>query len=304
LAWLTRDAAGPLASRSLGIIGHGNCGSRVALRAEAFGLRVLRCDPPLAERDPDFVSVPFEETLAADFVTLHVPLTRVGDGAHPTYHMIDATALARMHEGAYLLNTSRGAAVDSEALIDVLADGRIAGAVLDVYEGEPEPVEELLRLPVLTTPHIAGYAVEAKRRGAIVVYEAMCRAFGVQPRDTGDLLRGGLEPRVGVPVDFPVGGRTEVDADAAFRALLAAIYDIGATSRELKGTIGREGRRRLFDAMRRDYEKACGRHELAAYRVGFGDSVGPDLRAEVARRGAGFGMKVDASGAHFVLHAR
>ncbi|GAG07295.1 unnamed protein product, partial [marine sediment metagenome] len=78
LAYLTRDEAEPLRNKSIGIVGYGNCGSRAARRAAGFGMKVLRNDPPLEERDNSFVSDPLQEVLQADFVSLHVPLTREG----------------------------------------------------------------------------------------------------------------------------------------------------------------------------------------------------------------------------------
>jgi len=299
LLHLTGAQTGPLRGRTLGIIGNGNCGSRVARRAAGFGMKVLRCDPPLAERDPGFVSDTFEETIAADFVTCHVPLTRQGESAYPTYHLIGGAELASMKPGACLINSSRGAVVDSAALAARLREGNIS-AVLDVFEGEPEPMPELIERASLATPHIAGYAVEAKRRGAIVVYEAMCRAFGVQPRDTSDLLTGGFAPELGVPVAFDNGPVSQA-ADAAVRALLSRIYDIGATSRELKATLDSPERGALFDAMRKNYERDYARHELSLYRVGFAEGVGADLRRQITKRLRGFGIRTVDADAHFIL---
>ena len=303
LGRLTRDAAAPLSEMSLGIVGHGNCGSRVARRAEGFGMRVLRCDPPLAERDARFVSDAPAEALAADFVTLHVPLTHASESRYPTHYMIGAEQLAQMKRSAYLLNSSRGAVVDSDALISALTRGTIAGAVLDVYEGEPHPPPELIGLPVLSTPHIAGYAIEAKRRGAVVIYEGICRALGIEPRDTGALLMRGFRPPSAVRVEFGRRASSAATADAAVRSLMARIHDIGATSDELKATLSSDRPGELFDAMRRNYERDHGRHELALYRVGFDDSVGSGLRAEIGRRAAGFGIQVADRDPHYVLSA-
>lgn len=309
LTYLTRDDEVPLSQKSLGIIGVGNCGSRVARRAEGFGMRILRCDPPLAERDPLFRSDAFEDAMGADFVTLHVPLTRLGESNHPTHHMIGKAALSLMKGDAYLLNTSRGAVVDSRAVVRALEGGAIAGAVLDVYEGEPEPAADLIRLPVVATPHIAGYAVEAKRRGATAIYEQVCRVLGVEPQDTRSLLLRGFGPPKGVRVAFRAhgegasGAHDAMDSDGAVRCLMASIHDISATSRELKETLrsGRLGE--LFDRMRRDYERDYARHELAFYRVGFDESVQPGLRAAVARKLDGFGIEVTDREPHYVLHA-
>jgi erythronate-4-phosphate dehydrogenase len=300
LAHLTGRQERPLGGRSLGIIGHGNCGSRVARRAAGFGMKVVAYDPPLAERDRSFASAAFEEAIASDFVTCHVPLTRQGESAYPTYHMIGQAELACMRPGACLINSSRGAVVDSGALARALKEGAV-DAVLDVYEGEPEPPAELIERAALATPHIAGYAIEAKRRGAVVVYEAMCRAFGLRPRDTTPLLMRGFSPPGGQPVTFSARGEPDAAADRAVRALFSRIYDISATSAELKGTLKSGERGRLFDAMRKDYEKAYARHELAAYTAGFDGSVGEELRRAISRRLGGFGTRVVEDGANYVL---
>jgi erythronate-4-phosphate dehydrogenase len=304
VAWLTRDSARPLSDMSMGIIGCGNCGSRVARRAEGFGMGVLRNDPPLAEQCPEFQSDALEEVLRGDFVTLHVPLTRKGEGTHPTYHMIGSAELGRMRPSAYFINSSRGAAVESGALMAALRSGVIAGAVLDVFEGEPEPLSELISLPAIATPHIAGYAVEAKRRGAVVIYEHVCRRFGVAPMDAAPLLMRGFRPPLRESVEFDARGGPALAADNALRALLAHTHDIAATSRELKATLASGRRGELFDRMRKDYERDCGRRELASYNVSFGGAMDPDLRPAIGERLAGFGIQVSERDPHYVLRPR
>ncbi len=301
LGHLTRGRRRPLAESSLGIVGLGNCGSRVARRAEGFGMRVVRCDPPLAEREPGFVSEPLEEALGADFVTLHVPLTQADECRHPTGHMIDAGRLALMRRDARLINTSRGGVVDSQALVEALTAGSIGGAVLDVFEGEPEPPAALIALAELATPHVAGYAVEGKRRGAVVIHQGICRAFGVEPRPSAELLLAGFEAPRRQAVEFAMAPDDALAADNALRALFAATHDIAAVSSELKATIGADQRGALFDRMRRDYERDYARHELAVYRVGIAASVGAGLRREIARRLKGFGVTVSDESPHYVL---
>jgi len=158
-------------------------------------------------------------------------------------------------------------------------------------------------MPLLATPHIAGYAVEAKRRGAAVIYEQTCRALGLEPMDTQPLLMRGFEPPEGVRVEFNPTGPSELAADGAVRALLGAIHDVSATSDELKATVGRKQRGALFDAMRKNYERDCGRRELASYTVGFDESVAAGLRSAVVRRADGFGMAVADAAPHYVLAA-
>jgi D-lactate dehydrogenase len=173
-----------LYGKTLGVVGAGKIARRVLAIAGGFGMRRLACDvreePELAARI-GFEYVPLDELLArSDVVSLHVPHTP------QTHHLIDAAALARMKPTAILVNTARGGVVDSQALIDALRGGRIAGAALDVLEGEHTIGEEaeivssaydaealkqivrntaLLRMDnVIVTPHNAFNSEEALGR--------------------------------------------------------------------------------------------------------------------------------------------
>jgi erythronate-4-phosphate dehydrogenase len=166
-----------LDGKCLGVVGCGNIGRRVARRGAALGLSVLQNDPPRAEREANasdaFASVPLDEVLAAaDILTLHVPLTH--SGPHPTHHLINAAALDRLGPNAWLLNTSRGAVVDSGALRKALETGARGPTVLDVWEHEPTPAPGLLRRVDIATPHIAGYALDGKVRGTRMLHDALC----------------------------------------------------------------------------------------------------------------------------------
>lgn len=151
-----------LRGRTLGIIGLGRIGSRVAKKA-ALGLdmEVLAYDPyvdrPTYNGPAAFVDE-LEDLLArADFVTLHVPLT------DETRNMINAERMAQMKDGAYLINTSRGAAVDEAALATALQSSHLAGAGIDVFSTEPPHLEHpLQKAPnTLLTPHVAGLSDRA-----------------------------------------------------------------------------------------------------------------------------------------------
>jgi D-3-phosphoglycerate dehydrogenase len=150
-----------LAGRTLGIIGCGRIGSKVAARALGLGFRVIAYDRYRPDADLRALGVTpraFNEVLAeADYLTLHVPLTA------ETRHLIDGAALAKMKPEAMLVNTSRGPVIDESALIDALTAGRLAGAGLDVFEAEPlDPASPLRSLEhVVLTPHVAAYSMES-----------------------------------------------------------------------------------------------------------------------------------------------
>jgi len=161
--WLGDEVTG----KTVLVVGTGRIGKSFIKKAVGFDMDVLCYDP--AYQDAKFVEsvrrvmkvrheeslstrpqtidyVPFEEGLArADFVTLHVNLTRPGEAAEPTFHLMDERRLRLMKKGAYLVNTSRGPVVDEKALARALKEGWIGGAALDVFETEPLPADSPLR---------------------------------------------------------------------------------------------------------------------------------------------------------------
>ena len=163
--------------KSLGIIGFGAVGRRLAQRAFGFGMAVQAYDPyvtPDAVEEAGVTPVGLAELLAgSDFISVHVPLT------DETRHLIGVGELATMRPTAYLVNTARGPIVDEAALAAALRDGVIAGAGLDVYEEEPlAPDSPLLALDeVVLTPHIAGWAMEAQVRAQESVVKDVARVL-------------------------------------------------------------------------------------------------------------------------------
>lgn len=156
-----------LSGKTLGVIGMGRIGSGVATRANAFGMRVLASDPFIssarAETSGATLTSLDEVLRAADFLTLHVPLS------HQTTNLIGAAQLAAMKPTAYLINCARGGIVDEAALLDALEAKSIAGAALDVVADEPPPPDgtgaRLQRHPkVIATPHLGGSTHEALER--------------------------------------------------------------------------------------------------------------------------------------------
>jgi len=154
-----------LAGKTLGIIGMGNIGARMAIRARAFEMDFLVYDPYIAESHASALGgkwVSLEELLAdSDFVTLHCPLNR------ETRSMIGEAQLALMKPSAFLINAARGGIVDEDRLCRVLQQKKIAGAALDVIADEPPPKDHpLFKLDnVLWTPHLGAVTLEASERG-------------------------------------------------------------------------------------------------------------------------------------------
>jgi len=178
MIWLACQRLGrSLAGSRAGIVGRGNVGSRTLRLLHTLGVDVVANDPPLADAGVTGL-VSLNEALECDIVCLHVPLTR--DGPYPTWRMIDPRALARLRDGALLVNAARGDVVDGPALRSALERGRMHAA-LDVWPGEPQLDPQLLRRTVVATPHVAGYSDDGKRNGTRMVYEAFCAWSGEAP---------------------------------------------------------------------------------------------------------------------------
>jgi erythronate-4-phosphate dehydrogenase len=163
---------------TVGVVGVGHVGSLVAADLERAGLRVLRCDPPLAESgaEGEFVSLA-DVAAEADIITFHTPLTR--GGAHPTYHMGDEAFFASLKRTPLIINSGRGEVVGNKALLRALEDGVVRDAVIDTWEGEPDLDLGLLRRAVIATPHIAGYSADGKANATRMSLQAVCDFYGL-----------------------------------------------------------------------------------------------------------------------------
>jgi D-3-phosphoglycerate dehydrogenase len=176
--WLKRELEGSLLKgKTLGLIGLGNIGAKVAAIAKSMGMKILitkRTRPsPETLRLLGAEFVPLGQLLRrSDVVSIHVPLT------DQTAHMIGAEELSLMKDGAVLVNTARGGIVDENALVEALKSKKLGGAALDVYEVEPPENLELLRIPnVVCTPHIGAQTCEAQKTASILLAEKIIRFF-------------------------------------------------------------------------------------------------------------------------------
>ena len=250
-----------LRGKTLGIVGIGNVGSKVARAARELGMRVLQNDPPLARAGGSAAFVALDELMAADILTLHVPLTRTGTDA--TYHLFDARRIAAMKPGSILINTSRGAVVEAEALKNALIDGHCSAAVLDVWEGEPTIDTDLLQRAALATSHIAGYSLDGKVNAVRMIREAVCRFLAIStPWDPAAEL-----PPPGIPllhVNYPGS-----DEDVLRKAILRC-YDIELDDRQLRGILDVPPERRgpYFMKLRTGYRV---RREFSRTQVEFSE---------------------------------
>lgn len=234
-----------LRNKSIAVIGVGNVGSRVAQKSRALGMEVLLCDPPLRNLTGDLQYKDLEEVLGADFLSFHVPLVR--QGPYPTFHMLNRKILDRLSPNQVLINTSRGAVFDNPELKAALRAQRIDGAILDVWEDEPQIDYTLLNLVDIGTPHIAGSSLDGKIRATEMVCEAVHAFCRIPSPWNGNSLYS--DPEIIYP-ERGTGGR-----DAVASVLLQA-YDILEDDRNLRKlgsapSISAAGTR--FDRLRSQY---------------------------------------------------
>ena len=273
------DSASESAPFTVGVIGVGNVGSKVAAACEGLGFEVLRNDPPkerqqtLAYNSGYLRIVDFKDYYSLDYllensdvVTLHVPLDETTRG------MADASFFARMKPGAIFINSSRGEVVDEAALLANLH--KLAAVVLDVWVGEPNINKELLQSAFIATPHIAGYSAEGKIKGTQMAVEAIRRymrdngltastaassthSVGATPAATAPATTAGVTPAAAgtctipeeqpIPVDFRGKNIDEISQ------MLERIFPIQELSDALKANP------HTFEEMRNNYNY---RHEL------------------------------------------
>jgi erythronate-4-phosphate dehydrogenase len=167
---------------TLGVIGVGNVGSKVAEIASILGLKVLLNDPPRARKEGNDSFVSLDEIIEkSDIITCHVPLQRNGQDA--TFHLFDQERISQLKPHQILINTSRGEVVDNKSLKAALQNKMIKAASLDVWENEPDIDTELMELLFTATPHIAGYSLDGKANGTWMSVQAIGKKFNLPCKD-------------------------------------------------------------------------------------------------------------------------
>ncbi|WP_163937342.1 4-phosphoerythronate dehydrogenase [Paraferrimonas sp. SM1919] len=186
--------------KKVGIIGLGNTGSAAQKCYQALGIETLLYDPYKANTDPDNDYQDWQTLInEADVLSLHVPLT------DETFHMFDAQQLEALAQDVWLINCCRGDVIDNQAVLDWKHKRPQAKLVLDVWHNEPNPIPELIPLVDIATPHIAGYSVEGKARGTLMLYDWL-QGFYDWPAtpSLASLLPGAGIPKVAItgPLDL------------------------------------------------------------------------------------------------------
>jgi erythronate-4-phosphate dehydrogenase len=240
-----------LKGKTIGVVGVGQVGSKVARVCEVLGMKVLLNDPPRAREEglANFCSL--EKIKAeADIITLHVPLNLHGEDA--TFHLADNRFFHSLKRNPILINSCRGEVLDTQAAKQAVLEKRISGMVVDCWENEPMLDLELLKLVDLATPHIAGYSKDGKANGTSMSIQALSRFFGL-----------GIDDWTAKQIELPEN--TLIELDGAFltdEAILAkavlATYDIRVDDAALRR------KPELFEKWRGDYPV---RREFPVYSI-------------------------------------
>jgi erythronate-4-phosphate dehydrogenase len=236
-----------LEGKSIGVVGVGNVGSRVAKKCTALGMKVKLNDPPLRRQSGDPKYLPMDELFDCDFITLHTPLTF--EGIDGTFHLADERFFKSLKTGGVFINASRGGVVDSTALQLAIKAGRLTAVVLDVWENEPNIDVELMEMVDIATPHIAGYSLDGKIAGMIMIYRDACEYFGLQLKyEIGDFLP---EPAVR---QLTISPRGKPEQQVLHQAV-NEIYRITADDRKLRHILEEKAEQKgaFFDGLRKNY---------------------------------------------------
>jgi len=169
IANLSKDYSFELSNKTLGIIGVGNVGKRLEVKAKQLGLKTLLNDPPreALEGSDNFTSL--ESALSADIVTFHTPLTY--SGLHPTYKLLDSHNFKHINNDAIVINAARGGIINET----VWEKTQTKANIIDCWENEPNINLNLQKSAYWATPHIAGHSIDAKFMGSFMIYKDLCK---------------------------------------------------------------------------------------------------------------------------------
>jgi erythronate-4-phosphate dehydrogenase len=165
--------------KTIGIIGVGQVGQKVERCARLLGMNVLLNDPPRArmEGEKNFVSLDYIQS-NCDILTFHPILEK--EGPDKTWHLADANFFAKLKKPIFLINTSRGGIIDTEALKQAIRDGKVIDCAIDCWENEPDIDRTLLEQSLVATPHIAGYSSDGKANASRTVLEQLNTFFDLK----------------------------------------------------------------------------------------------------------------------------
>jgi erythronate-4-phosphate dehydrogenase len=245
-----------LKGKTIGIVGVGQVGTRIAKTCETLGMRVLLNDPPRerAEGASHFVSLRTVRE-QADIITFHVPLNR--GGLDNTFHMADEEFVCGLDQKPLLINTCRGEVFDSEAVLNARQADKVSGLIIDCWENEPGLDLQLLELVDYATSHIAGYSKDGKANGTTMSVRAISRFFGL---GIDNWEPTGVEPPPHPLINLD--GADHSDESILAEAVLST-YQIENDDRALRDNP------QLFEQLRGDYpvRREFGSHAIKVKNV-------------------------------------
>jgi erythronate-4-phosphate dehydrogenase len=245
-----------LRGQTMGIVGVGQTGSRVARTCEILGMNVLLNDPPRERREGSAAFVSLETVRRqADIISFHVPLNL--SGIDKTLHMVDSAFCLDLPRRPLLINTCRGEVFDTEAVKAAFREDALSGLIIDCWEYEPDPDPALMAMVAFATPHIAGYSKDGKANGTRTAVRAVSRFFGLGIDDWEPV---GVEPPPNPVIELDGSGLSEEEVLAA--AVLAT-YEIGQDDATLRDNPQRFEHLRGYYPVRREF--AC--HQVRAVNV-------------------------------------
>jgi len=238
---------------TLGIVGVGNIGSKVAASTHALGMTVLLNDPPRqhTENSDEFIDIEVIKN-QANIITFHVPLNL--EGKDKTYHMVDEKFIAELKRNPFIINTARGEVIDSEALYYSIREKRLQKPILDVWENEPYIKPYLIDEILLGTAHIAGYSIEGKARGTLMAILEIADFFGIDI-DKKELADKIMPQKQNIMVNCKNQNDTET-----INSLLSNTYDIENDNQLFKYNYHN------FEKLRSEYNY---RHDYSGYQLMF-----------------------------------
>jgi erythronate-4-phosphate dehydrogenase len=178
LITIARKKGFDLKDKTIGIVGVGNVGKKVAKACEIFGMKVLLNDPPRQEQEKNSNFVSLQMIMdEADIITFHTPLVK--EGQYKTYHLADKEFFSLLEKKPVIINSARGGIIDTSAIKDAIKGNKIAGAVIDCWENEPRIDLEYLNLADIATPHIAGYSADGKANATRMSLESVADLYGL-----------------------------------------------------------------------------------------------------------------------------
>lgn len=267
VSWSIRKRAA-LKGKTIGIVGVGQVGSRVAKTCDILGMKVLLNDPPRARAEGSSRFVSLESIQEqADVISFHVPLNM--EGVDRTCHMVNGDFIENLKKEPLIINTCRGEVFDSEAVHKAMEASAISGMVLDCWEHEPDIDLRLLKAADFGTPHIAGYSKDGKANGTRASVRAISKFFGL---GIDDWEPAGVEPPAKPVIELDGHNRC---AESVLAEAILSTYEIEHDDAALRNNP------HLFEQLRGDYPV---RREFGCYSIR-AKNVAPEILGKLEKLG-------------------